>query len=48
MILALWHRWIQDGHYRWLALCLAILVADLFVGSALLAWELSLLREALP
>jgi hypothetical protein len=46
MILALWHRWLHDYHYRWLALCLAILVADLFVGSALLAWEIALVREA--
>lgn len=46
MIVALWHRWTQDRHYRWLALCLAILAIDLLVGSALLAWEIRLLREA--
>jgi hypothetical protein len=36
----------RDGHYRWLVLCLAILTLDLFVGSALLAWEMRLLRDA--
>lgn len=46
MILALWQRWTRDGHFRWLALCLAILVADLFVGTALLAWEIALVRDA--
>jgi hypothetical protein len=46
VIVALWYRWTRDGHYRWLALCLAILALDLFVGSALLAWEIRLLRDA--
>ena len=46
MIVALWLRWTRDGHFRWLALCLGILVLDLFVGAALLRWELALLREA--
>ena len=46
MIVALWHRWTRDHHFRWLALCLGILVLDLFVGAALLRWELALLREA--
>ena len=46
MIVALWQRWTRDGHFRWLALCLGILIADLFVGSLLVAWELRLLREA--
>ena len=46
MIVALWYRWTRDGHYRWLLLCLGILVLDLFVGAALLRWELSLIRES--
>lgn len=46
MIFALWHRWTRDRHFRWIALLLAILVVDLFVGSALIAWEIRLLREA--
>ena len=45
MIVAAWYRWTRDHHFRWLALCLAILVADLFVGSALIAWEISVLRD---
>lgn len=47
MIIALWYRWTHDRHYRWLALCLGILVADLFVGSALIAWEISLMRDVM-
>lgn len=46
MIIALWYRWTQDGHFRWLALCLAILIADMFIGSALIAWEIALLKDA--
>lgn len=46
MIVALWHRWTRDRRSRWLALCLAILVADLFVGSALIAWEIALVKDA--
>ena len=45
MIVALWHRWTRDRHFRWLALCLGVLVLDFFVGSALIAWELWMLRE---
>ncbi len=47
MIVALGHRWTRDRHFRWLALCLGVLVLDFFVGSALIAWGLSLLREAM-
>ena len=46
MIIVLWHRWTQSGHSRWLALCLALLVADLLVGSALIAWEIRMVRGA--
>lgn len=46
MIFALWQRWLQHGHFRWLAILMALLVVDLFVGSALVAWEIRLLREA--
>jgi hypothetical protein len=48
VIVALWHRW-QSGHgWRYLALALAVLTLDAFVGSALLAWELEVLREVWP
>lgn len=47
MIVLLWQRWTADRHFRWLALCLAILTLDLLVGSALVAWELSVLREVM-
>jgi hypothetical protein len=45
VIVALWHRWSRDGHYRWLALCLGVLVLDLFVGAWLVAWEIRLLKD---
>lgn len=47
MIVLLWNRWRSDRAARWLALCLAILTLDLLVGSALLAWELAVLREVM-
>jgi hypothetical protein len=48
VIVALWHRW-QSGHgWRYLALALAVLALDAFVGSALLAWELRVFKEMLP
>jgi len=46
VIVALWTRWLHDHHYRWLALCLGILAADVLVGAALIRWEMALLREA--
>ena len=46
MIIALWARWRQDGRWRWLALVLAVLVLDAFVGSTLLSWEIRQLKEA--
>jgi hypothetical protein len=48
VIVALWHRW-QTGHgLHYLALALAVLALDIFLGSALLAWELRVLREVWP
>ena len=46
MIVALWSRWTRDHHYRWLALCLGVLALDMLIGSALVAYEVRLIREA--
>lgn len=43
MIVALWHRWVQSGDARWIFLCGALLVADVFLG----AWIVSLWLPAL-
>lgn len=45
MIVALWHRWTQDRRWRYLALCIAVLVADFFIGAWLIAWEIRIFKE---
>ncbi len=38
MIVGLWKRWIDSGDSRWIFLCGALLIADVFLG----AWITSL------
>ena len=46
MIVALWHRWTQSGQWWWLLVLGSVLLADILIGSWLIAWELKLLKEA--
>ena len=45
MIVVLWQRWQKQGNARWLFLLAALLALDVFVGMALLSWELRILKE---
>lgn len=45
MISAIWRRWIERGQWWWLALLGVVLLADIIIGSWLIAWELKLFKE---
>lgn len=46
MIIALWHRWVEQGQWWWLLLIGGVLLLDVLIGSWLIAWEIRLLKEA--
>ena len=46
MIVAIWHKWVEQGQWWWLALIGVVLLLDVLIGSWLIAWELKLLKEA--
>lgn len=46
MIVAAWHRWIETKQSWWLLVLAGVLVLDVVVGSALIAWELRELKAA--
>lgn len=43
VIVLLWHRWVELGQARWLALALVLL--DVFLGTWLIKWEIEFIRE---
>ena len=45
MLIAIWHRWVQQGQWWWLVILGAILLVDALIGSWLIAKEIELLRE---
>lgn len=45
MIVLLWHRWVELGQARWLALALALVLLDVFLGTWLIKWEIEFIRE---
>ena len=45
MIIAAWRRWVDSGQWWWLAVLAGVLLADVVIGSWLLAYELELLKE---
>lgn len=47
MIVALWQRWRERRRWWWLVVIGAVLALDALVGSALIAWELRVLRGML-
>jgi hypothetical protein len=46
VIIALWHRYVTQGQWWWLALLGGVLLLDVLIGSWLIAWEIRLLKEA--
>jgi hypothetical protein len=44
MIVYLWHRWLRTRRLTLLGVLLLMLLLDLTVGGALVAWEISLLK----
>ena len=45
VIVLLWHRWVELGQARWLALALALVLLDVFLGTWLIKWEIEFIRE---
>ena len=45
MIIALWYRWTSERKLRWLLLAVAVVVADLLIGTRLVAWEIEVMRQ---
>ena len=45
MIILLWQKWREEGHLKWIALVLAVLVLDAFVGSTIIAWEIEAIKN---
>lgn len=46
MIVAVWRKWVERGQWWWLAVLVAVMLADVLIGGWLITQELRLLREA--
>jgi len=47
VVIAIWRKWVEQGQWWWLALIAAVLLADVLIGSWLLAWEIRTLKEVM-